>query len=574
MAIRGLLMACSLIGAGLAEGFVPSDGVRMVDQNTRAAHRSVDETKVKRAAATSTNNIETNNVAYDLRYYFGRKELGDDYRNYDLDNLIPRKGETRDDDFRFLLAKPVGDNLYFYVWTNDVERGDFTDGTITIADMTSQSSDGSVEFVEHSARFVNSMGVDSRFSKWSVDGICKSGDLFSFMVADCWLNYETDTGKTGHIRPSYKGRDNPRIGDSFTFDPNDTSDFSAAYFKDDYVRITDHEVDLMLTGYMEWANGYGASNHAEYAGYREDFYYFFTADRDISELVEIQYDYTYETYDVEYRVPSWHGSHLLSKREDSEYGTLCYQGLRDDPDQYVHQRMEVRKVDTVSTIYKPFNRVTSGTYTQTVDRWWGWWTSKDVSFRMNSIQDLQSLPEGDDYETFRTFIENVQEERTRQSKQRYRWCFLVKNDERHVTEAWNEDGWWVFNQNVYGTARCHEVYQAMVTWMHFRTDGEDFYVDVQDVPVDTSRVVMGYVPFRDFGDIFTDVAISVGKSIWQKILPLAFAVLGIILAIALFPMISAAASASGLAIRRKSEMADRKEGEKAARKEEKKAKKK
>lgn len=106
------------------------------------------------------------------------------------------------------------------------------------------------------------------------------------------------------------------------------------------------------------------------------------------------------------------------------------------------------------------------------------------------------------------------------------------------------------------------------------TDGEDFYVDVQDVPVDTSRVVMGYVPFRDFGDIFTDVAISVGKSIWQKILPLAFAVLGIILAIALFPMISAAASASGLAIRRKSEMADRKERDRAQRNEEKKAKKK
>ena len=67
--------------------------------------------EVKKVNSSSAN-IETTNVDYDLRYLYGGEK---NYLNYDIWDLVPNVNNSKDTSFKFLCVKPVGNNLYLYL---------------------------------------------------------------------------------------------------------------------------------------------------------------------------------------------------------------------------------------------------------------------------------------------------------------------------------------------------------------------------------------------------------------------------------------------------------------------------
>lgn len=571
--IKSLILSLSLIGSSLISGFIPQNnsfnGLNKESLERDSVQTNVRFSNPQRVLSSSENNIEQNNVSYDLKYYFGKKTLGDNYRNFNLDSLIPTKGDTKDDNFKFLLAKPVGDNLYFYVWSLDYSRCDFTNGTIQLADLTSKlPSDNSLPIGTYGARFVNSCGVDSRFSKWSVDGLCKSGDFFNFIVADCFLG---TTNKSSYIRPCDKGQGNLRIGDEFSFSPSDNSDFSSSYFKDDYVKITDHDVKMLLVSKDKVVTP--SLNVDMYFSANEDTYYFFNCNRNIDDLLEVQYEYYLDTYQAKYKFGNPGEWTCISDKENGQ----VYPGMENGSitgkltDWCHNDRAE--SINVIDSGKRIQGSVKNGTYSQEVTRPYFLWWNQNVSYKLNNIQDCNNLPEGDDFTTFRKFVGDVQNERIKHNKNAFDWTFKVDSNVRKTYSTWTYHGWeyWYFlgNGESYSMSTCHEVKQCQVFWMHFRDKGQDFYLDVQDVPCDTSSIVIGNVPFETLTDQIADVFVDVGSSLWdilknvgQNIIPLAFAILGIVLVIAFMPMLQAGSQTLSIALKTANNKRKKKESKK------------
>lgn len=493
----------------------------VVDHQTVPLRQKAD---IKRANSENTANIETTNVDYDLRYLFGGEK---GYLSFDIWSLAPKSTNSKDTSFKFLCAKPVGKNLYLYVYTVNNQNSDIQYANFTISKSKTQNTEtGEFEenYFSYNARFINSYGYKQRFIKFCIDDIINLDEDVRCNLSKGFVKY----------RDGVQSLD---INNEFAFNAGGNEDFMYQYFQDDYVRITDGEVSLLLTN----PNALGT------VSFTEDFYYFFNTDKKIDELQEVQYDYSLVTYEAEMEVNK-------PKAEDSIANMACYTGLMDGEKGEGKYQTKPRSIKEVSTSRKTNFLAVRETIATQIDRpYFLWWTQK-VTYKLETIQnclDTSNLV-GDEYQGFKTFIEGVQKKRLSENKEQYQWMFKITTTERNCEKFWYENDWWYYltaglsGEHAYSLSTCHEVKQALILWLKFRTNNIDFEFNVLDIPKDTSSVYLQEVPFETLGDILVDNVIdwwnwfkSVSNNLFKNIVPFTIAFAVILVGILCWPLISA-----------------------------------
>ncbi|MFA6829418.1 MAG: hypothetical protein WCR67_01745 [Bacilli bacterium] len=120
----------------------------------------------------------------------------------------------------------------------------------------------------------------------------------------------------------------------------------------------------------------------------------------------------------------------------------------------------------------------------------------------------------------------------------------------------SSDGWsWLLGQNVTSKTKCHEIKQSLITWMKFRTNNQDFEMNVLDIPKDTSSIYVQNVPFDTLGDLLIDNIVdwwtwfkSVSNNILKNMVPFAVALAVILVVILCWPVLSSTTKLVGATI--------------------------
>lgn len=472
-------------------------------------------------------NIETTNVDYDLRYLFGGEK---NYLNYNIWDLLPTTNDSQNTSFRFLCAKPVGTNLYLYVYHNNNKNSEIVSANFKISKSKTQNKEtGEFEenFSRYNARFINSYGYKQRFMKFAIDNIISTTEDVRCYIDDCFITYN------GYSTCMFD------IHDEFAFNSSETSDFMYEYFKDDYVKITDGEVSMLLTRIdnksilRDGSDGYNyvGTTKNNYSDWAEDFYYFFTTNHEIDDLIEIKYDYE-----------------LISYRHKEDYGAV---GVNFGYSWYTYLGLqENANIIEESIEFNVNNKITKGTTSNEYTRPYFLWWNKEYTYQLENIQnclDTSNL-NTDENKGFKEFIEEVQNNRIENNKNKYQWAFRIGTFERsseaylykYDVFSWNS---LLNKRNLVSYSYCHEVKQTIITWLKFRTNDIDFEFNVLDIPKDTSSVHIQNVPYEVLGDILIENGISfydwlIENGNW-KLLLTSFGILGlVILFVYLYPYIS------------------------------------
>lgn len=481
--------------------------------------------------------IETTNVDYDLRWIYGGEK---GYRTYDISKLFPNSNSDKDMNFKFICAKPVNENLYLYVYTNDNRNGDILSANVRLS--LSKSLDSKTgEFVEnyssYNARFVNSYGFKQRFMKFCIDGLFNNDVDFRCYIDTINIRYNDSYGN-----PYYSG--NKKVQDEFAFTADETQDFTYEYFKNEYVKITDGEVDLLLI--QSDRNGV-FENLAN--AYNEDFYYFFTSDHDIEDLIEVQYDYQLVSYQATMK---WDNN---SWGALPEKGGVAYTGFLNGKKGPGKHQNNAKSIDNQNVKNYANQKLSKSSYVVEVTKPYFLWWNQEVKYKMDTIIDclnIDSIPDTDEYKKLKTFVTDKQNERLANNKSKYEWAFQVTSTFRECLKWWNEYEWWswltltIGGSSAWSTTQCHEVKQAVITWLKFRTNNQDFEFNVLDIPKDTTSVFLDTVPFETLPDQVINNVKSFGKWLsnfftndgWKDLLKVAAIVLLLIVGFMAIPLIS------------------------------------
>lgn len=481
---------------------------------------------VKKANDTSNGaNIETTNVDYDLRYLFGGEK---NYLKYNIWDLKPTSLDSKDSSFKFICAKPVGTNLYLYVYHNDNRNGDILSGTFKISKSKTQNSEtGEFEeqFSLYNARFINSYGYKQRFIKFAIDNIINTTEDVRCFIENGYITYQDPSTTKKYYSNTYE------IHDEFTFGLNN-GDYMYEYFKDDYVKITDGEVSMLLTKIDDSKhfnlNGVLVNNYSDWA---EDFYYFFTTNHEIDDLIEIQYDYYLTSY------THYNDYETRKKATDLSFTWHTYIGL------YENANITNESID-----FKANNRITKGNTTTDYTRPYFLWWSKEYTYQLENIQDCldtSNLSEKEN-EGFLNFINEVQEKRTSENKSKYQWAFRVGSYLRTSNYGFRKDNWsWLLGDIVTSNTYCHEIKQALITWLKFRTNNVEFEFNVLDVPKDTTSIYIQNVPYETLGDVIVNKTLSgwdwlknAFNNIKNNLVPMLISLAVILVIVACWPVIT------------------------------------
>ena len=506
----------------------------VVDHQTVPLRQKAD---IKRANSENTANIETTNVDYDLRYLFGGEK---GYLSFDIWSLAPKSTNSKDTSFKFLCAKPVGKNLYLYVYTVNNQNSDIQYANFKISKSKTQNTETG-EFVEnfstYNARFINSYGYKTRFIKFCIDNVIDTSEDVRCFIENCCITYQDTSTKKNYYSNIYT------IDDEFAFGLNN-GDYMYEYFKNNYVTITDKEVSLLLTDKDITYDGLCAQSAYE------DTYCFFNSDKSIEKLLEVEYMYQTITYEVD-TASIWNTMLQIDHGGTPNIdNTDIYRGLYNNSSSnkgfggtyrevygftelevssYIQETIKVGKV--VKTIERPY---------------FLWWT-QDVSYELDFIQDCldTSNLSGKENEGFKTFIEDVQSSRISKNKSKYQWCFKVNSSMREITRVEKIGGWWIFGGTYHSYTKCHEVKQVQMLRLKYRTNDIEFDFNCLDIPTDTSSVFIQEVPFETLGDILVDNVIDwwnwlklVSNNLFKNIVPFTIAFAVILVVILCWPLIT------------------------------------
>lgn len=481
-------------------------------------------------------NIEATNVDYDLRYLFGGEK---NYLKYNIWDLKPTSLDSKDTSFKFICAKPVGTNLYLYVYHNDNRNGDILSATFNISKSKVQNKDtGEFEesFTRYNARFINSYGYKERFMKFAIDNIISTTEDVRCFIDDCFITYQDTSTTKNYYSNVYD------VNDEFAFNVGSGSDFMYQYFKDDYVKITDGEVAMLLT---QIDDGFHMIDMTSDKSYAEDFYYFFSTDRKIDELLEIQYDYTLISYE--------HFEPKATRMISTQTGTDCYfstyLGLHKDAN-VTNEKIE----------YKANNRISKGTSSAEYTRPYFLWWNKEYTYQLENIQDCLDTSNltGNENKGFKEFIENTQNNRVSNNKSKYQWTFRVDSlirDCEIVNTRFID--WWDYFLGPWVDTKsyCHEVKQTMITWLKFRTHNHEFEFNVLDVPKDTTSIHIQNVPYETLGDVIVNKTLSgwnwfknAFNNIKNNLVPMFISLAVIVVVVACWPIITSFTKLVGASI--------------------------
>lgn len=449
-------------------------------------------TKKLNLSSSDQASIETTNVDYDLRYLYGGEE---NYLNFNIWDLVPKSDETRDTSFKFLCAKPVGKNLYLYVYHNDNSNRDIVSANFTISDSKVQNeSTGNFgeNFTNKYGRFINSYGYKQRFMKFAVDDIIDLTSDNRFLISKCNITFKDNSTTSDYI-----------INDEFAFN-NSTDDFMYEYFKDNYIKITDGEVSMLLTNKSSVVHG-GFGERPYYEAY-EDFYYFFNTDKQMDDLIEVQYDYELQSYEVEYYTP---GADTDTQGRSYYKAQHIYTGVYNDYDSSKNRDREIYGfTDNFSQVF--FNqRVDKSTIAVNVTRPYFLWWNKDVQVNFDNILNCTKVDELSVDDNLKTLIKDVNRKRSILNEQPYSWAFHVTQSLREMTDTKLVGALWdMFGGTLHAFCDCHEVKQTLITWLKFRTNNIEFEFNALDFPKDTTSVYINSVPFKTLGDEIIDNLVS------------------------------------------------------------------
>lgn len=511
---------------------------------------------VKRESVENEPNIETTNVDYDLRYYYGKKN----YLNYNIWNLLPTSSDSKDINFKFLFAKPVGTNLYLYLYHNDNRNSDILNATFSISKSKTLNSETHLfqeNFALYNARFINSYGYKQRFIKFAIDNVINTSEDVRVFIDTCYITYQDVKTTKKYYSNTYS------VADEFVFGVNDNGDFMYDYFKDNYVKVLDGEVSLLLT--QSTRNGIFENLPN---AWNEDFYYFFTTNYDITDLQEVQYDYQYVTYDATMKWDDMAWTALPEK------GGVAYNGLLNGTGYNGKYQNAPKSINEINTQNFVNQRMEKSSYIVEVERPKFLWFNQKVQYKMSNIIDclnLSSLENDEQFVNLKSFIEKVQNSRSAQGKSKYQWAFKVRSDFREINKWWNETEWWSWlilglsGQSAWSETHCHEVKQALITWLRFRTDNQEFEFNVLDIPKDTSSIYLDEVPFKTLGDLIIEKAIEgfdwfkkIVGNVLKNIVPLAITILSIMLLVACWPVITSTMQLVSVGIKNASNKAQEK----------------
>lgn len=504
---------------------------------------------IKKANDTSNSaNIETTNVDYDLRYLFGGEE---NYLSYNIWDLLPTTNDSKVTSFKFICAKPVGTNLYLYVYHNDNRNSDILSASFKISKSKTQNSEtGEFEeqFSIYNARFINSYGYKQRFMKFAIDNVINTSEDVRCYIENGYITYQDTSTTKKYYSKTYD------IRDEFAFGLNN-GDYMYEYFKDDYVKITDHDMKMHIEeNNPQWNidNLYQRAN--------ETTYYFFSSDHDIEDLIEVQYDYQYITYEATMDFKDSKNNYPSGKENWGQVYTGLLNGVSQDTSGHHNNAKSIEEIETKTY----FNQsVKSESYSVSVTKPSFLWWTQEVKYEMQNIQDCLDLSnlKNEEQQAFKSFIEIVQNERVANGKDKFQWCFKVRSDERYARYSWTEAPWYSYfilglgGCTNYSISVCHEVKQAMTTWLKFRTNNQEFEFNTLDVPIDTSGIVLNTVPFDTLGDVIVENALNMWEwlkgtfnNIFDNLVPLLMSLAVILVVVACWPILTSFTKALGMAI--------------------------
>ncbi|MDR2828299.1 MAG: hypothetical protein LBV51_02635, partial [Acholeplasmatales bacterium] len=366
----------------------------------------------------STNLIEESNVITDLYAL---------YNTYDYTSLYATNDKDKNLQFKILAIKPLNDNLYIYGYTYISSPHLPFDFYFDMSTSKIQNEDGTFEenYYEYSARMINTYGTNNIFFKVSIDNMVSLNNEYRFKIRSAKYTLYATTEE--HTFEDI-GNDEVFIHLGSSYDDND---FLYEYYKDEYVTVLDKEVNLLLTAKDDCP----LFGFEQYNSHYEDFYAFFNTDKPIDELLEVEYQYEWYTYNA--KMSYWgnyvkpgdiaNGSDYMGKMN----GINSFSGSNES------QYLEQTNADSVEIIDKTYigNTVVSGTSIFSVQRPYFLWQTKNVTYQMNNLQDCTNLSnlDGDINKNFRDFITNVNDNRISNNKTPFKWTFKVTNSFRSVT---------------------------------------------------------------------------------------------------------------------------------------------
>lgn len=489
---------------------------------------------IKKANNADDANIETTNVDYDLRYLYGGEK---GYLNYNIWDLLPTENNSKDTSYKFLCAKPVGKNLYLYVYDNDNLNGNILNANFNISKSKVQkenSADFEEQFVTYSARFINSYGYKQRFMKFAIDNIVNLEEDVRLYIKSGTIEYQDNV----YFDDYYHILSN--INHELFFKVGSENDFMGEYFSDDYVKITNGYVNQQLVGNTP-ISGVANDRRDSFYIYDENYYYFFNTDKKIDELIQVQYDYEFLTYSA-----TWNTGLLYSGVYNITQ-VACYPSdlsgnaeiIAYGPSKFVTNQ----KIDSVVETIK-------------VERPWffGWNQTKE--YQQHSIIDLslEGLNKIENKDDRKWFEDNMTDNGIK-----YRWAFKIVSSQRKAIQFGSAGSWFgdfVGFSKLESVSECHEVKQALIVWLKFRTNNQVFEFNVLDIPKDTSKTTIEYISYETLGDIILEKTInawdwfkSIFTGVVRNIVPILISVAVIMIIVLCWPVLSSTMQLVGAGIK-------------------------
>ena len=464
-------------------------------------------------------NIETTNVDYDLRYLYGGEK---NYLKFNIWDLVPTTETSKDTSYKFLCAKPVDKNLYLYIYNEDNRNGDILNALFCISKSKEQNQETG-EFIEdfrlYNARFINSYGYKKRFIKVAIDDIINLEEDVRILIDYGTITYQDVSTLEKYYKYIYN------IKDEFFF--NNSDDFTYEYFKDEYIKITDGYVSGQIVGNTP-ISGINNSRIDRYYSYDENFYYFFNMDKNVDDIVQIQYDYELISYNAK-----WHTGALYNGIYSIDQ-VPCY------PYDMSGEAYEI--TDEIIQFYAN-QKIDSGYTLVEVERPWFFGWNQTKKYSQENIINLSKLDNIDDEVTRNWFNEKKNYE-----GKNYKWCFKITSTQRKAIQAGSGGNWW---SDLWGysemnsNSSCHEIKQSMIVWMKCRIKNKDIRFNVLDIPKDTSEIAILYIPYETLVDVVVDKVVSFWdwlkgsfKTIGQNIVPILITIAVILIVVLCWPLLS------------------------------------
>lgn len=414
--------------------------------------------------------IETSNVIQDLKYLYG----GEDYKKFNIVSLYPNENKDKNLNFKFLCAKPIQDDLYLYLYNYVDVNNNINKITFDVSLSKEQLDNGlfNESFKTYESVILNTYGTTKKFIKVKINDIVNKNDDTRIYIKKCNISYTK----------SYPSILSYEINDEMFFSPTENGNFVYQYFKDDYVKITDGQVVMQLTG-KKRVNGLTTGD--KYSSFNEDFYYFFTTDKRIEDLVEIQYDYELLTYDVEHTFPK----KFFDIYKNNNKSGIAYQGhyQNDETSKDFYQFTDASRWFNEKVETRVNNVIKQNTYTETVEQPKFLWWNRKISYNVTNIQNCLNTDnlDGVQNQSFKSLIKIVNDERIKSNKEEFQWVFRVHSDVREVYKAEKLKRYGIVTWAIQCETKAHEVKQTMITWLKFRTDNQTFELNAFDIPKDT-----------------------------------------------------------------------------------------